>query len=136
MSIFLDIFDSDDDDDIFMWKFGGISLGGILKSEKISEKQCGSVDDYQKQEAESVVQDPDIEESRVDLQEGCKEEQSVEDQLDEPHESDCEDVVEEDRARENLKCDDLMNISVCANRSEEHTSELSHLTASRMPSSA
>ena len=50
MSIFLDIFysDDDDDDDIFMWTFGGISLGVIFKSEKISEKQCGFVDDHQK----------------------------------------------------------------------------------------
>ena len=78
------------------------------------------------------MQDPKIEGSRVDLQEGCKKEQSVEDQFDEPHEADCEDVAEEDKVGENLKCDDLMNISVCAdvnNYKEEATKfeELSFL---------
>ena len=68
MSIFLDIFDSDDDDDdILMLAFGGISMSSIFKSEKISEKQCGSVDDHEKQEAQSGVQDHDIKESQVDL---------------------------------------------------------------------
>ena len=44
---------------------------------------------------------------------GCEEEQSVEDQLDEPHEADCKDAVEEDKAGENLNLnfDDLINIS-------------------------
>ena len=60
------------------------------------------------------MQDPDIKESWVDLQEGYKEEQSVEDQFDEPHEADCEDMAKEDKAGENLKCDNLMNIYVCA----------------------
>ena len=89
-------------------------MSSIFKSGIFSEKQCGSVDDHEKQEAQSVVQDPDIEESQVDLQEGCKDEQSVEDQFDEPHEVDDEDVAEEDRAGENLKCDNLINIYVCA----------------------
>ena len=114
MSIFLDIFSDDDDDDILMLAFGGFSMSSIFKSGIFSEKQCGSIDDHEKQEAQSVVQDPDIEESQVDLQEGCKDEQSVEDQFDEPHEADGEDVAEEDRAGENLKCDNLINIYVCA----------------------
>lgn len=108
MSILLDIFDSDDDD-FLMWAFASISMGTMFESEEISEKQCGSVDDHKNQEAQSVVQD-----SQVDLQEGCKEEQSVEDQWDEPHEIDCKDMAEEDKAGENLNCDDLINISVCA----------------------
>ena len=60
------------------------------------------------------MKDLDIEESQVDLQEGCKDEQSVEDQFDEPHEADGEDVAKEDRAGNNLKFDNLMNIYVCA----------------------
>ena len=60
------------------------------------------------------MQDPKIENTRANLQQGCKEEQSVEDQWDKPHESDCKDVAEEDKARENLNCDDLINISMCA----------------------
>ena len=56
------------------------------------------------------MQDSDIEKSQVDLQERCKEEQSVEDQLDEPDEVDGKDMAEEDKARENVKCGNLMNI--------------------------
>ena len=128
MSIFLDMFDSDDDDDFLMWTFGGVSLGSMdsIFSEESSEKQRGSINNHEKQEAQSVIQDPDIEESQVDLQEGCKEEQSVEDQLDKPHEGDCQDVAEEDRAGENLNCDDLMNISVYAdvNSNKEETTNI------------
>lgn len=64
-------------------------MGSMFESKKISEKQCGSVDDHENQEAQSVVQDLEIEDSRADLQEGCEEEQSVEDQWDESHEADC-----------------------------------------------
>ena len=54
MSIFLDIFYSnDDDDDIFMWAFIGVSLSSM--GSIFSEKQCGSIDDHEKQEAQSVV---------------------------------------------------------------------------------
>ena len=53
-----------------------------------------------------------MEDTRADLQEGCKEEQSVEDQLDEPHEANFKDMEEEDKAGENLNCDDLI-IFVC-----------------------
>ena len=53
MSIFLDIFsDDDDDDDILMLAFGGLSMRIIFKSGIFSEKQCGSVDDHEKQEAQ------------------------------------------------------------------------------------
>jgi len=70
MSLFEDIFNSDDD--VFLiWAFG-INMGSIFESEEISEKQCGFVDDHGNQEAQSVVQD-----SQADLQEGCEEEQSV-----------------------------------------------------------
>ena len=55
-----------------------------------------------------------MQDSQADLQEGCEEEQSAEDQWDEPDEADCKDVVEENKAGENLNCDDLINISVCA----------------------
>lgn len=104
MSIFLDIFYFHDDD-FLMWAFGGMSMSSMLKSEEISEKQCGSVDNHDNQEAQFVVQHLDIEDTRANLQEGCKEEQSVEDQMDKPHEVDCKYAVEEDKARENLKYD-------------------------------
>lgn len=56
MSIFLDIFsDDDDDDDIFMLAFGGFSMSSIFNSGFFSEKQCGFVDDHDKQEAQFVV---------------------------------------------------------------------------------
>ena len=64
MSIFLDIFYFDDDD--FLMLAFGISMGSMFELEEISEKQCGSADDHENQEAQSVVQD-----SQVDLQERC-----------------------------------------------------------------
>ena len=56
----------------------------------------------------------DQEDPVVVLEEGSTKEHIVEDQLDEPHEADCKDLVEEDKSRENSNYDDLMNISVCA----------------------
>lgn len=117
MSIFLDIFYSDDDD--FLMQAFGISTGSMFESKEISEKQCCSVDDHDNQEAQSVVQDLDIEDSRADLKEGCEEEQSVEDQWDESHEADCKNMAEEDKAGKNLNCDDLTNISVCTSMNDE-----------------
>lgn len=60
------------------------------------------------QEAQYVVQD-----SHADFQEGREEEQSVEDQWDEPDEADFKDVAKENKAAENLNCDDLINIYFC-----------------------
>ena len=77
-------------------------------AQKMPEKQCGSIDDHKNQEAQFVVQY-----SQVDLQKGCEEEQSVEDQWDELDETHCKDVAEENKAGENLNCDDLINIFVC-----------------------
>ena len=88
MFIFLDMFDSDDDDDFLMWTFGGVSLGSMGRI--FSEKQCGSVDDHDKQEAQSGEQDHYIEESPVDLHEGCKDEQNVEENFVEFHIRDTE----------------------------------------------
>lgn len=94
-------------------------MGSMFDSKEISEKQCGSIDDHDNQEAQSVVQDLEIEDSRTDLKEGCEEEQSVEDQWDESHEADCKNMAEEDKAGKNLNCDDLTNISVCTSMNDE-----------------
>ena len=40
--------------------------------------------------------------------------------MDEPHEADCKDVAKEDKVGENLNYDDLMNISVCADISNNN----------------
>ena len=58
MSIFLDMF-TYDDDDFLMRTFGGISLSSM--GSIFSKKQHCSVDDHEKQEAQFVVQDHDIE---------------------------------------------------------------------------
>jgi len=108
MCLFGDIFNFDDD--LFlMWPFG-TNMGSIFKLEEISEKQCGFIDDHENQEAQSVVQD-----SQVTLQEGCEGEQSVEDQRDELDEANFKDVAKENKAEKKLNCDDLVNIFVCEN---------------------
>lgn len=47
MSLFLDVFDMDLFDDVFlMWPFGGIfGLGSIFELEEFSDKQYGFIND-------------------------------------------------------------------------------------------
>lgn len=52
----------------------------------------------------------DQEDPLVILEEGSKEEHVVEDQLDKPHEADCKDSAEEDKAGKNSNYNDLMNV--------------------------
>lgn len=77
-------------------------------------RHSGFINDNNYQEILYVLKQCETENSRVVFQERCEEEKSIEDQWDEPDEVDCKDVVEENKAEENLDCDDLINIFVCA----------------------
>lgn len=93
MAALLDIFDLDD---IFFIRHSGF------------------INDHNYQKILYVLKQRETKNSRVVFQEGCEEEQSIEDQWNEPDEADCKDVAEENKVEENLNCDDLINIFVCA----------------------
>lgn len=103
MAALLDIFDLDD---IFFIRHSGF------------------INDRYYQEILYVLKQCETEKSRVVFQEGCEEEQSIEDQWDEPDEADCKDMAEENKAEENLNCDDLINIFVCADDTNNNKEKL------------